>query len=497
MNVAQLVERAGKAFPDHPAVLFEGRTITYRALERASARVANALVGMGVGRGDRVALFLPNIPEFVVCYLAGVRCGAVVVSINAMNKAEEVAYILGDSGARVVFTTAELARFAGGAGTVVICEGEAGEHASLDTLSGRASDALATVDMDPSEPAALLYTSGTTGQPKGATLTHGNVVSNAWATAHHAGYRHDDRVLLFLPLFHVFGQDFIMNGAFAAAATLVLHRRFVPDVVLDSVRRDRVTVFLAVPTVYIALLGMDVSREALGPVRYEFSAAATMPQEISRRWTERFGRPVFEGYGLTESSPFATYNHDFRHRLGSIGTPVENTEVRVVDEEWHQVPAGEWGEIAMRGPGVMRGYWNRPEETAAVVRDGWLRSGDIGTVDDEGYLFIVDRAKDMINSAGFKIWPAEVEQVLYRHPAIAEAAVYGVADPVRGEVVHASIVARDARVTADDVIAYCRERIATYKAPAHVDLVDSLPKNATGKILKRVLRERGTASAPL
>lgn len=491
MNVAQHMERAARAFPDHPAVLFEGRTITYGELEQSSARLANALVGLGVERGDRIALYLPNIPEFLTCYLAGVRAGAVVVSINSMNKADEVRYIVDDSGCRVLFTTGELAPNVSGVDTVVVCEGEHEDLVSLDALMARASPRFGTLDMDPAEPAALLYTSGTTGRPKGATLTHGNVVSNSWATAHHAGYLHQDRMLLFLPLFHVFGQDFIMNGTFAAGATMVLHRRFVPDVVLDSVRRDGVTVFLGVPTVFIALLGMGLDGDALGPVRYEFSAAATMPHEISRRWTEQFGRPVFEGYGLTESAPFAAYNHDFRHRLGSIGTPVENTEVRILDEAWDQVPVGGWGEIAIRGPGVMSGYWNRPDDTAQVLRDGWLRSGDIGTVDEDGYLYIVDRAKDMINSAGFKIWPAEVEQVLYRHPAIAEAAVYGIADDLRGEVVKASIVVRPGQDLApDDVIAYCRERIANYKAPVAVELLDSLPKNATGKILKRVLRGR-------
>jgi long-chain acyl-CoA synthetase len=490
MNIAQSVERAAVAFPDHPAVVFEGRTITYRELEQDTARLANALVGLGVGRGDRVGLYLPNIPAFLVGYLAIVRAGAVAVSINVMNKSEEVAYIVGDSGCRVMLTVADLAPNVTGVDTVVVCEGEAGEHRALDALLAAAAPSFTTADVDPSEPAALLYTSGTTGQPKGATLTHGNVVSNAWATAHHAGFRHQDRMLLFLPLFHVFGQDFIMNGTFAAAGTLVMHRRFVPDAILDSVRRDGVTVFMGVPTVYMALLGMGLERDALGAVRYEFSAAATMPQEISRRWTERFGRPVYEGYGLTETSPFATYNHDFRHRLGSIGTPVENTEARIVDEEWGAVPLGGWGEIAIRGPGVMKGYWNRPDDTTSVLRDGWLRSGDIGTMDDEGYLFIVDRAKDMINSAGFKVWPAEVEQVLYRHPAIAEAAVYGVADPARGEAVRASIVLRAGqRATPEELISYCQERIATYKVPATVELVDDLPKNATGKILKRVLRD--------
>ena len=248
---------------------------------------------------------------------------------------------------------------------------------------------------------------------------------------------------------------------------------------------------LAVPTIFITLLAMDLSRWDLSSIRYEFSAAATMPPEISRRWTERFGRPVFEGYGLTECSPFACYNHDFRHKFGSVGTAVENTELKILDGDGHEVERGQWGEICIQGPGVMRGYWGKPEDTARALRGGWLHSGDVGTMDDEGYVFIVDRVKDMINVAGFKVWPAEVEHALYRHPAVREAAVYGVEDPVRGESVRAAIILRDdAAATAEEIITFCRERLAVYKAPAAVEFVRELPKSATGKVLKRVLRSR-------
>jgi long-chain acyl-CoA synthetase len=337
----------------------------------------------------------------------------------------------------------------------------------------------------------LLYTSGTTGFPKGATLSHGNVVSNAWATVHHAGYTRDDRMILFLPMFHVFGQNFIVNATFQACATLVLHRRFVPDAVLESIRRDRVSMFFAVPTIYIGLLNLPLPDDALASIRYEFSAAATMPREISARWTERFGRPVFEGYGLTECSPFACYNHDFRHKFGSVGTPIENTEIRILDMDDHELPVGQWGEICIRGPGVMQGYWNKPEETRQALRNGWLHSGDIGMLDDEGYVFIVDRVKDMINVSGFKVWPAEVEQFLYKHPAVQEVAVYGRPHPEKGEMVVAAIVRREgAGATGEEIVAYCRSHMAAYKAPAQVDFVAELPKSATGKILKRTLRDQ-------
>lgn len=496
MNVAQHVERAAAWFPDHPAILFEGHALSYRELNDQANRLAHALRAHGVERGDRVALYLPNVPAFAVCYEAALKVGAVAVSINSIFKADEVKYILDDSGARVLFTAGELLANVPHADCpalerLVVCEGDAQGHATLAQWLAEGAPGGRALDLGRDEPAVLLYTSGTTGVPKGATLTHGNVVFNDYACAHHMGVRQTDRLMLFLPLFHVFGQNAIMNAAFAACATVVLHRRFVPDQVLDAIQRERATMFFAVPTIFITLLAMDLSDRDLRSIRYEFSAAATMPQEISRRWTERFGRPVFEGYGLTECSPFACYNHDFRHKFGSVGTAVENVELKILDEDGHELPRGEWGEICIQGPGVMKGYWGRPEDTAAAIRRGWLRSGDIGTMDDEGYVFIVDRVKDMINVSGFKVWPAEVEQVLYRHPAVREVAIYGVSDPVKGEAVRAAIVLREgAAVSGEEIIAFCRERMAVYKAPAAVQLVRELPKSATGKILKRVLRAR-------
>ncbi len=494
MNVARHVERAARWFPDRPAILFEDVVLSYGELEARAGRLANALRAHGVGRGDRVALYLPNVPSFAVCYLAVLKIGAIAVSINAIFKSDEVQYVLNDSGATVLFTVADLLPHVPLAacpalGRVVVCEGPAGGHVVLDDWIASGATGGRGVDLDRDDPAVLLYTSGTTGVPKGATLTHGNVVFNDYACAHHMGVRPDDRLLLFLPLFHVFGQNAIMNTAFTAGATVVLHRRFVPDRVLDSIARHRATMLFGVPTIFIALLDQDLACHDLSSIRYEFSAAATMPREISRRWTERCGRPVFEGYGLTECAPFASYNHDFRHRLGSVGTAVENVELRILDEDGHEVERGAWGEICIQGPGVMRGYWGRPDDTARAIRGGWLRTGDIGTMDDEDYVFIVDRVKDMINVSGFKVWPAEVEHALYRHPAVLEAAVYGVSDPLKGETVKAAIVLRtDHTATAPEIITFCRDHLAVYKAPASVEFVRELPKSATGKILKRVLR---------
>lgn len=496
MNISKHVEQAAKFFPDKTAVIFEGTPLTYRELNTRIHRLANALKANGVDRGRCVALYLPNIPEFVICYLATVSIGAIAVSINSMYKSEELNYILNDAGCMLIFTTGELLpnipfQDCPTLKHAVVCEGDPqGRPALADWLAKGSSD-HAPADMQPEDPAVLLYTSGTTGFPKGATLSHGNVVSNAWATVHHAGYSKDDRMILFLPVFHVFGQNFIMNATFQACATLVLHRRFVPERVLDSIRRDRVTMFFAVPTIYIALLNSSMPDEAFASVRYEFSAASTMPKEISGRWTERFGRPVFEGYGLTECSPFACYNHDFRHKFGSVGTPVENFEIKIMDGDDRELPLGKWGEICIKGPGVMQGYWNKPEETRQALRNGWLHSGDIGTMDEEGYVFIVDRVKDMINVSGFKVWPAEVEGFLYKHPAIQEVAVYGRPHPEKGEAVMAAVVLKEgARATGEEIIAYCRDHLAAYKAPIQVDFMSELPKSATGKILKRVLKDK-------
>jgi long-chain acyl-CoA synthetase len=501
VNIARHVERVARLFPERPAILFEGETISYGELDARAGRLANALAGQGVRPGDRVALFLPNIPAFAVCYLGALKAGAIAVSVDAALKSEEVGYILNDSGAVVVFTAAAGLRYVPREACpalrhVVVCEGDRGGHPSLDDWLSRAAPDGRAADVDRDAPAAVLYTSGTTGFPKGATLTHGNVVSNTCAAAHHAGMRQDDRLTLFLPLTHVFGQNFIMNGAFQAGATVVLHRRFAPDEVLESIARHRVTMFPAVPTVYMRLVDQDLDEDALASIRYWFSAGALMPEATCRRWTERFGRPVYEGYGLTEASPFASYNHDLRHKPGSVGTPVDNVEAKVLDGDDREVPPGETGEICIKGPGVMRGYWRRPEDTARALRSGWLHSGDVGTVDDEGYLHIVDRLKDMVNRGGLKVWPAEVERVLHGHPAVKEAAVYGVPHPTLGETVKAAVVLKDgATTTQDEVIGFCQDRLAAYKTPAGVAFVEDLPKSPAGKVLKRVLRE-GHGSPP-
>lgn len=553
MNLANALKSRAASSPDHPAILFEGKTLTYKELDAQSSRLAHALVARGISAGDRIALFLPNVPEFALVYYAAQQLGAVPVSINATFRLAEVEYLLNDSGARVVFTTSDLAQFVArercpSVEHIVLVDaptnaaqasapvaqasppvaqaaprpsdaslapgsqwpaGESESSVSESRSSLRASASSTAgpeyladwlfgqpqrfepVERAPDDPAALLYSSGTTGFPKGVTLTQANIGSNIASAARYSGYRLDDRLAAFLPLFHVYGQNYILNAALFAGATVVLFRRFVSDQVLEAIARERITMLFGVPTIFIGLLSMDLARYDLSSIRYEMSAAAPMPEEISRRWTERFGRRIYEGYGLTECSPFACYNDLVEHRFGSVGRAIEGFELAIFDEHDREVARGEWGEIVARGPGVMKGYWNRPQDTAHALRGGWLHSGDVGRMDDAGYVYIVDRVKDMINVSGFKVWPAEVEQYLYRMPQIQELAIYGVPHPEKGEEVVAAIVVKAGHsLTAKQVTAWCREEIAAYKIPARIDIVGELPKSATGKILKRVLREQ-------
>ncbi|MBE0615329.1 MAG: long-chain fatty acid--CoA ligase [Burkholderiales bacterium] len=496
MNIAQHVERIARQDPGRKAIIFEGKHISYGALETCAGALARSLRANGVQRGDRVALYLPNIPAFMLSYLAGLKVGAIVVSVNSIFKSEEVKYLLNDSGAKVVFTTAELLpnvprEECPSLEKTVLCEGVSADEILLGDWLSSGKPALKTEDMAADDPALLLYSSGTTGFPKGVTLTHNNVITNTRAAVNCSRHSRTDRLAIFLPLFHVFAQNYIMNAGFVAGATLILFRRFVPDVVLDEIERQRVTMFFAVPTIYIGLLGANVPKQKLASIRYYFSAAATMPQEISRRWTETYGPAVHEGYGLTECSPCAAYNHVSKHKFGSVGTAIEDFEVKIFDENDRELPRGEWGEIVMRGPGVMKEYWGKPEDTAQALRGGWLHSGDIGRMDEEGYIFIVDRVKDMINVSGFKVWPAEIEHYLYQIPEIKEVAVYGVPDALKGESVCAAVVLKDgAQLSPESVIEWCKEKLAAYKTPARVDIVKELPKSATGKILKRMLRQQ-------
>lgn len=495
MNIAQHVERGHHLFPDRSALLFEGKSFTYKELDLMANRVANGLQELGVHRGDRIALFLPNIPEFIISYLGILKLGAVAVSLNVMLKSAEVSFILNDCGAKAVVTTEALVGNVPQADLpelkhILIAEGNATKGMSLAQLMASAAPDAKTVDMNPYAPAAIVYTSGTTGFPKGATLSHGNLVSNSYAQNRCCGMQVEDRLLLYVPLFHCFGQNAILNAGLNAGATIVLQRHFDLDQIVKSIATEKVTMFFSVPTVYIVLLSMEPSSYDLSSVRYCFSAAAPLPPEVAEKWQQRHGMTIYQGYGLTETSPCTTYNHDFKYKPGSVGTPIENVEMKAIDANGNQVEPGELGEIIIRGPNVMLGYWNRPFETAEAIKNGWFYTGDIGRTDEDGYFYIVDRSKDMINVAGLKVYPTEVENVIYQHPSVAEAAVFGVPDTEKGEIVRANIVLKSGHsLTEKQAIAFCAERMAIYKIPKTIKFVDSIPKNPTGKVLKRVLRD--------
>jgi long-chain acyl-CoA synthetase len=497
MNIFDSLERARIGSPNQPAIAFKDQEITYGELCDGACRFSAALAGrLAVQRGDRVALFMPNIPEFVICYFAVQRLGAIAVSLNVMLKRDEVEFVLRDCDAALIVTTAQLVdrvppQVASLRGIVVVGESEQHclRYAELMAERPAADSACARVEDD--DGAAILYTSGTTGKPKGVLLTHSNLRFNSAAVNRYTHMTAADRLLCFLPLFHCFGQNFIMNGAVNARATLILHERFLPDEVLQSALVNEATMFLAVPAVYARLLTQPGCEKYLQHVRYYFTAAAAMPAEVARRWRERFGKTIYEGYGLTETSPFASYNHESAYRDGSVGTALAGVEITTLGQNGERLAPGEIGEIAIKGPNVMKGYFNRPEETAEVLRDGWFLTGDIGKIDQDGYVFLVDRAKDMVNISGFKVWPREIEEILSRHDGVIEAAVIGIPDAISGEAVKAFVVLKQsAQVTDQDIINFCRERIAVYKAPRSVEFIDALPRNPSGKVLKRELRLR-------
>jgi long-chain acyl-CoA synthetase len=463
MNIASQVTIRRRLDPDRIAILFEGVSYSYADVDRRAAGAALELVRMGVGRGDRVALCLPNTPEFVFWYLGALRIGAIAVTINPGLTEDETSFLLRDSGARMVLREARMPEPAEG---------------PIDDLPADA-------------PAVIVYTSGTTGTPKGATLSHGNVLFVAESKRHYLGIRRDDRMLLFLPLFHCFGQNAVLNAAFAGGAAVVLQRSFDAEGVLAAIAEQSVTMLCGVPTHFIVLCDRATAAE-MRPVRYFMSAAAPLPLEVERRWRQRFGKPIHQGYGLTESSPFASYNHETAYREGSIGTAIDDVEMAVADVETGRLlEPGEKGEIVVRGPNVMLGYWQRPEETRKAITDGWLHTGDVGRMDGDGYFYVEDRLKDMVIVGGFNVYPKEVEDAIYRHPAVAEAAVYGIPDPVMGERVRAALVLREgSRADVEDLLTCCRASLAEYKLPADFEFVAELPKGRTGKVLKRVLRER-------
>jgi long-chain acyl-CoA synthetase len=471
------------------AVRLDAAALSFGELDRLSARMAGMLRERGVAPGDRVGLMLPNVPEFAVAYYGILRAGGIVVPMNVLLKRREVGYYLEDAEAKLLLAWHQFEQeaAAGAARTGVDCRVVRPDELE-QMLAGVEPLGDVTV-RDGGDTAVILYTSGTTGQPKGAELTHSNLRRNVEVVVRLFGLGGDAVVLGALPLFHSFGQTCALNAAVAAGACVTLLARFDPAKVLGVIERDAVTVFEGVPTMYSALLSHpERDRFDTSSLQVCVSGGAAMPVEVLREFEATFGCVILEGYGLSETSPAACFTHRDRERKpGSIGTPVEGVEMRVVDDGGHDVPPGEVGEVAIRGHNVMKGYWRRPDATAAVLSaDGWFRTGDLGRVDEDGYLFIVDRKKEMIIRGGYNVYPREIEEVLYEHPAVRECAVLGIPHAELGEEVGAAVVlAPSAATTEAELREFVKGQVAAYKYPRHVWIVDELPKTATGKILKR------------
>lgn len=499
-NLAKNLTDTTRAHAGRVAVRVDNAAMTYRALDDASARVAGLLHERGLKPGDRVGLMMPNVAEVPVVYYGVLRAGGVVVPMNPLLKAREVAYYLGDSGAGLIFAWYAFADQARAGAEQAEAESIVVDAVGFPDLLASASPDYQVADAGDDDTAVILYTSGTTGHPKGAELTHGNLISNTEVTRTdivQAGP--DDVIFGGLPLFHVFGQTVALNVAVAAGACLTLLPRFDAEHALRIVADHGVTVFEGVPTMYVALIHQpDRADYDTSSLRLCISGGAALPVEVLRGFEEAFGVPVLEGYGLSETSPVASFNLPGRERKpGSIGTPIRDVQMGVVDGEDHEVPQGEVGEIVIRGPNVMKGYWQRPEATAEALAGGWFHTGDLARVDEEGYFFIVDRKKDLIIRGGYNIYPREIEEVLYEHPAVAEAAVIGLPHPALGEEVGAAVALKPGAVaTPEELRDYVKGQVAAYKYPRHVWIMDALPKGATGKIQKRDIIIPADLTAP-
>jgi long-chain acyl-CoA synthetase len=488
--------------PDRVALRCDELQFTFAEFDAAASRVATLLDRAGIKPGDRVGIMLPNTPAFAIAFYGIMYCGAVAVPMNPLLKSREVSYYLSNSGAKALFAAPAFAAEATAGAADVRARCWVVDDDGLAKLIADLPAQESPVQRDDDDVAVILHTSGTTGKPKGAMLTHGNLGRNAEVSVRTlVETGPDDVVMGCLPLFHVFGLTCGLNGSVLAGAMMTLVPRFDPRKALEVIERDRVTVFEGVPTMYSALLGVadQAKPGATQSLRVCVSGGAAMPVQVLIDFEKAFGCTVLEGYGLSESSPAAAFNHPSRPRkAGSIGTPIEDVEMRVVDLNGVEVRQGQTGEIQIRGHNVMKGYWNLPDATeATITADGWLNTGDVGRVDEDGYFYIVDRTKDMIIRGGYNVYPREIEEVLYEHPDVAEAAVIGIPHDSLGEEVGAAVaLKKHGATTPEELRDYVKARVAAYKYPRQVWLVDALPKGPTGKVQKRDITVPAEGPAP-
>jgi long-chain acyl-CoA synthetase len=497
-NLAVILSETARRSPDKTVTILGDSRMSYGELDDLSGRLAAGLAASGIGPGDPVALQLPNIPQFLIAYFGILKAGGVVVPLNVLLKAPEVAYHLRDCSAKALITWAgvigEAAPGAKEAGVTQVYTVGDGAVPFGQLLSAPASGP-AFAQRDPADTAVIMYTSGTTGRPKGAELTHLQLYMNADIPGRLFDVQSDDSVITVLPLFHVFGLSSIMNVCVRFGCTMSLVPRFEAAAVLTAIQRDRATIFEGVPTMFIALLACpELDSYDISSLRIAISGGASIPAPVLDAFEKRFGVVILEGYGLTETASTTTFNVSVTDRRAySVGRPIWGTQTEVWDTEGKPLPAGSGnvGEVVTRGLHVMKGYLNKPEDTASAFTGNWFHTGDLGYFDEDGYLFIAGRSKELIIRGGYNVYPAEIEDVLHEHPAVAEAAVIGIPDERLGEEVMAVLTLRPGAVlTAREAISFCRERVAAYKYPRVIEIRDVLPKNALGKVLKDQLVPR-------
>jgi long-chain acyl-CoA synthetase len=492
MNLARIVEHSALYFPDHPAISGTESELSYRALNERANQVATALISLGIQPGDRVALCAPNAIEWVIFYFGVIKAGAIAVSVSSQVASHELKQMITDSRPKCILTSddkvqaLERLRQPSLLETIVSPAG----HLSFERLCQAGVVVFEAIDRDRNDTAAILFTGGTTGTAKGVMLSHENIYTAIGNVAYNERSNANDRALCFLPLHHVFAQMHIMNATLLSGGCLAIMPGFNEERLLEVTAGGRITKLYAVPTIYVRLLAVENIKKKLGALRYCFSAAASMPIELVHQWKARTNLSIHEAYGMTESASMVTYNHYCRHVIGSVGTPVGTTEIQIRDMAGKPLAPGRAGEICIRGRNIMQGYLNRPEETRAAFWEDWFRSGDIGYLNPDGYLFIVDRLKDLIITGGEKVYPREIEEVLYTFPEVRECAVIGLPDKEWGEKVTALIVpASDHAVDSDAIKTKLKEKLSAFKVPKDFRIIDNLPKSAAGKILKRTLRK--------
>jgi long-chain acyl-CoA synthetase len=494
VNTAESLEKSAFYFPDRPALVEGDREVSFKEFNETSNRVATALIGSGIQTGDRVALWAPSSFQWLAFYFGVLKAGAIAVTLPRSFSRSEIAQVLDDALPEILFTADDHLDVLGDRQdhpylTRIISPGG---DIPYEKLVEAGSPSFKAIDLDRQTTAVILYTGGTTGFPRGVMLSHVNIKTSAHNVSYYERSTQNDRALCFLPLNHVFAQIHIMNSMVYAGGCVVIQDAFDMEKALVTIRKNRITRFYGVPTIYVRLLQMDDLEKRVGHVTYCFSAASTMTAEVVREWKLRVGLTIHEAYGMTETASMVTYNHHLKHVVGSVGTPVNTVEVQIRDSQGRVLKQGVEGEICIRGPNVMKGYLNNPGETRAAFWGGWLRSGDIGVFDPEGYLYIIDRIKDMIITGGENVYPREIEEVLSMRPEVRECAVIGLPDREFGEKVTACIALkhRDQPVDVAEVRAFLKSRLAPFKVPKDLVIVDELPKGSTGKIAKRELRKQ-------